>query len=139
MPVFRRKVGQEVYVNGGELRVVVADLSSHLATIRIFDRDSCGVSLCLRVGAELILVVKGQYAGELVIRKVGLSSVRLGFQGPATFDREEVHHLKNQTRWRPADGGESTQGSVRGEGACEPDNGTLRSSSEAGAAIPGRQ
>jgi len=97
MLVLTRKLGEEVYIAGGKWRVIVADILDTCALVSINKGWPHKV-----VKGESLAIAPGI---TVTVLRIDADSVRLGFAAPhdVVIDREEIHHLKSETRWRLAD------------------------------------
>ena len=120
MLVLTRRIGEEVYVDGGRVKVVLLDVAGGWA-ILLADV----LTVALRI--DDVIDLPGVNCQMMCVR-VGFDSVRLGFTAPPSvvIDREEIHHLKHGTTWRLTDGGNvTTQGGCWGAGGGQSDSGAV--------------
>lgn len=117
-----RKVGESVIIDGGLITVTVNAIDGKAALVTV-DNPSGGCRFWLRL-AEPVDIVRpdGGLFGSIVLTSVRGAYVRLGFtfRPDVAVDREEIFHLKNETRWSLTDGGneqgEGRQGRTRVSG-----------------------
>lgn len=100
MLVLNRAVGEEIYIDGGNARVVLDEIYGKWACFAVHV-DGKTNRYSLATNATVNIHRGGRLLAVMMVCKVEPTRVSFGFEAdPAIIiDREEIHHVRHQTRW----------------------------------------